>query len=588
MPEGGAQVIRNYLSPGLQSSGVYRSIRAASNLLNAAQLGLSGFHAGFTTLDVAFTTAELGLYQLLHGEFAKGAKTIAGLPIAPIENYYSGKVVQSAMLRPQATHVPVLFGLAKLPIPAAARATADLAVKAGLRATIDPFWQTTMTRNLVRAVHAGGTAWLKTPLYAPFALIEQSMRPLIEFLVPRQKLGAFARLAQSEMERVGPNATPEQVRSALARAADNVEDRMGQLTYSIQFYNRMAKDLALISFRAFGWQLGKYRALAGATADTAAAIKQMATGKAPDVTHRMTYAVALPLGVAAIGGILHYLLTSRRPDDWIDYFHPATGKIDSNGNEQRLSLPTYLKDIESDARGLRGGWESGGPLGSMRGVWDATYHRMNPWVSEVVDMLNNKDFYGTQIYNPDDPLASKLAEQAQYIAKSALPFSFTGSHRLAEEENSLAARLLPYVGVVPAKRELTMTPAQLRAAEIIQAQQPVGARTAEEFERSKQAKELTREIRNDPLKGREALRAALVAHHVDPEQAMRILRAATMNPLQYQIYKMGADDAMRVWDLASPVERAQIGALVQLKLLRAREMPVETRQRYFQQLFKAK
>ena len=149
----------------------------------------------------------------------------------------------------------------------------------------------------------------------------------------------------------------------------------------------------------------------------------------------------------------------------------------------------------------------------------------------------------------------------------------------------MVKRLLPFIGIVPAKRELTMTPAQLRAAEIIQSMQPVGARTAEQFEKSKQAKELVRELKTDPLKGREALRDAFAARQVTPEEAGRIFRSTTMTPLQYQVWKMGADDAMRVWDLADRAERAEIAALIQLKVIRAREMPIETRQRYVQQLW---
>jgi hypothetical protein len=65
------------------------------------------------------------------------------------------------MVDPAATHVPVLdfprlgikgFQMGLSPTAdALTRNIADLAVKGGLRAGVDPFWKTEITRNLVRA-----------------------------------------------------------------------------------------------------------------------------------------------------------------------------------------------------------------------------------------------------------------------------------------------------------------------------------------------------------------------------------------------------------------------------------------------------
>lgn len=587
MPDGAAQVIRNYLSPGLARYGAYRTFRAASNLLNGAQLGLSAFHVGFTSLDAVVNSVELGLYQLAHGRPIESAKMFGKAPFAPITNPFTGKAIQTAMIRPNARSFSVL-GMGKFQITDLHRQIADMAVKAGLRATVDPFWQTGFTRRLQRAVRAGGLAWLKTPLQAPFALMEQIQRPIMEYLVPWQKLGVFAELARSEMARAGLNATPDQVRAGLARAADATEDRMGQMTYDNLFYSHIAKDLALLGFRAFGWQLGKYRHLVGAASDTAQAVKMLATGQMPEATHRMLYFVALPMTVAAVGATLHYLLTGRRPDSAMDYFHPSTGMLDRNGKEQRLSLPSYLKDLESDAIGIRRGFASGGPLGAGRGLFDATYHRANPWIAEVVDMLNNKDFYGTQIYNPDDPLMSKMADQAKFIAQQGTPFAVTGAKRLAEEDSPLLKIALPFIGIVPAKRELTMTPAEAKSAEIIQNSFEVGGRTKEQFERSQLAKQIIREMGQNPMAGQEHLVQAMSGGQISPDRARAIASAATLTPLQWQVKKMTADDAMRVWDLANADERAQIGTLIYFKIVNAKSIDLPKKQHYMQQLQKPK
>ena len=43
------------------------------------------------------------------------------------------------------------------------------------------------------------------------------MRPILEYLVPRQKLVVFAGMAQQHLESLGPNADVHAVRDAMAK-----------------------------------------------------------------------------------------------------------------------------------------------------------------------------------------------------------------------------------------------------------------------------------------------------------------------------------------------------------------------------------
>jgi hypothetical protein len=120
---------------------------------------------------------------------------------------------------------------------------------------------------MLDAWHQGN--WPGAALRLPFALTEQAMRPILEYVVPRQKLGVFANMARFELERLGPNATSDQVRDALAKAWDSVDNRMGQLVYDKLFWNKTAKDLAMLSIRSVGWNTGTIREIVGGAADTA-------------------------------------------------------------------------------------------------------------------------------------------------------------------------------------------------------------------------------------------------------------------------------------------------------------------------------
>ncbi len=558
MPDGPAQVMKKYLSPGLSQSGVYRSVRAASNLLNAAQLGLSAFHVGFTSLDAAVSTVEVGLHQLLHGD-ARGAATIARSPLAPVMNYFTGKGVQRAMLDPNAKTIKA-FGF-NVAISQAAHDYAALAVKGGLRATIDPFWQTHMTRNLMRSIREGGLAWAKTPLQAPLALVEQAMRPIAEYLVPRQKLGVFAQLAKSEMDRMPAGADVHAVRTAMARAADATEDRMGQMTYDNLFYNKVAKDLSLLAFRAYGWQLGKYRHFVGAAADTVGNVRQIANKQMPNLTHRQLYFLALTGVVGAVGGVMNKLLTGQNPQGLVDYFHPRTGQLDANGNPKRLSLPSYMKDLEADAAGLWKGASGGGVVGAAQGLWSATYHRLNPGVSMIVDMLNNRDFYGTQIWDPNSSHGQQMLDQAKFIAKSMMPFSISGAQKLSQGQASTKDKILPFFGVVPASRLLTMTPLESYYADSFRSSMPSGPVTQAQSEKFQLRAKLVSDLKTAHAAGTTVpdLAARMIAAGVKDNAALtRLQQKVEFLPIQYQAHYLPLVDAMRGYDLGSATEKAEL------------------------------
>lgn len=581
MPEGPAQVLDNYLSPGLSRFALYRNIRAGSNILNAAQLGLSAFHLGFTSLDAAVSSVAVGLQELLTfkpKQMAGGVERLVTSPAAPVSNYYLGKAVQKAMLEPGSKSMKVLGFKYDLSAGKATEASklGELAVTAGLRATIDPFYQTEFTRKMVRAFNRGEYA--NSILHLPLVIVEQSMRPIAEFLVPRQKLGVFAQMARMEMERLGPGADHLQVREAMAKAADSTENRMGQMTYDNMFYNRIVKDLALIGFRAYGWQLGKYRESIGAAVDTVNQVKNMAQGKRPELTHRMAYAVALPMVVGAMGGIVNYLMTGQMPQSSMDYFLPRSGQTDKDGRPQRLMLPSYLKDLMSD-------WHAFPDLAKMG---ESVYHKLNPWVAIVVDMLRNRDFYDTEIRQPDDPAWKQSMDVAAYALKAARPFSVSGAMEMHEQGGRPTDYVLPFFGIVTAKKSLVMSPAEAKAADLMADMLPAGSRTKQQFDHSQLVKSLVRDMKNDPAKGATNLQTAIGAGQVKEADAQRMVSMLAMKPLQYQVHKFTVDNAMKVWDLATPEERAQIKGIIAAKLATAKDLDPETRARYLALVFGAK
>src|SRR5208337_1688178 len=176
LPAQAARVMNNYLSPGLRGNAAFRAYLGAANILNRAQLGFSAFHLGFTSLDAAISKVALGIGQASHGDFLKAAKSFVQAPYAPVENILRGRKLYKEWMSP-GTQGAELGRMV------------DALINSGGRVRMDSFYRTEFTEGMMDAFRKfnipGGI------LRAPFALVEQTMKPLMEYIVPRQKLGVF-------------------------------------------------------------------------------------------------------------------------------------------------------------------------------------------------------------------------------------------------------------------------------------------------------------------------------------------------------------------------------------------------------------
>lgn len=412
-PEPAATVLNNYLSPGLrEKSGLFRAYLGAANFLNQAQLGWSAFHAGFTTAEAMVSRFALGIYQAAKGSPLKGLRSMATTPIAPFTNVLTGHRMVKEWEAENAGGDPWITKMV------------DAVVTAGGRGHMEQFYATKITENMMKAFRRGNIAG--GVLRLPGAAMEQAIRPIMEWLVPRQKMAAFADLASFELERLGPDASTDDVRAALARAWDSIDNRFGQLVYDNLFWDKVWKDAAMASVRSVGWNVGTIRELGGAVPDTA----KFSTGKG-DFTPRMAYMLALPVVAALMGATLYYLWHGEAPKHLADYYFPP----DSHG--QRWSLPTYVKDIYH--------WLHD-PVRTAKG-------KIHPFLGLILDMLSNRDFANKPIRNPNHPLVKQAQELAKHAAQTAVPLSVKSVQQ--NKQKGLQETALPFVGITPAPKDIS-------------------------------------------------------------------------------------------------------------------------------------
>jgi N12 class adenine-specific DNA methylase/broad specificity phosphatase PhoE len=442
-PEPAARIINNFLSPGLrETSPLFRGYLAGANAMNQFQLGFSAFHLGFTSVDAAVSKAALGIYQAAHGHPLQALKSAnpASIVAAPVTGIIRGDKILKEYYKPgsQASQIADIV---------------DAMVMAGGRARMDSFYQSQMTQKMMDAFRAAvepgrnvfsrGQKLGAGAIRAPFALAEQTVKPILEWIVPRQKLAVFADLAQFEMQRLTEGKiTPEELPAALARAWDSVDNRMGQLVYDNLFWHKATKDILMGTTRSVGWNTGTIREILGGTVDIRHLLPKPAdpldmkdtpsgwTWK-PDMSTRLSYLIALPALLGLAGAVTYYLWHGHMPEHLIDcYLIP-----DKKGN--RWWLPSYMKDVLGVA--------AEGPMKVIKG-------KLHPFLTGILEMLSNKDYFDRPIRNLDDPIMKQLQEEANFALQQMAPMSMKAPAGKHPQPQSLEERMRQQIGItrVPA------------------------------------------------------------------------------------------------------------------------------------------
>lgn len=524
-PKEGAEIINNYLSPGLRGKALFRGGMTISNILNQFQLGFSAFHLGFTSLDAAISKVALGFVKMSHGEFGAGLKSILEAPTAPFTNIRLGNRGYREWIMPGSSGTDIGRIMNAL-------------VKGGARAKQDSIYQTQITKNMMHAFRQGNI--LGGLVRAPFAAVEQVSRPIMEYIVPRQKLGVAMDLMKYELDR-NPNMTAEELSRTAAKIWDSVDNRMGQLAYDNLFWNKTVKDLGMISVRSLGWNLGTFREVGGGVFDIGKQAMKLKKGERPDLTYRMSYTLALPVVSGMIGAVSQYLMTGKGPDETKDYFFPKTGTMDESGRPERVALPSYMKDLYHY-------YEKPG---------QTLINKLNPSFHLVAEMLQNKDFYGVKIRNEDDPTITQARDLALHALKGFEPFSSRGIRKEMKLEGSLNTKsLLPFVGITPAPADVNKTEAEKTMSEILARRVPVGARTKEKADEA----DLKRQLRRDLMRNgnAEQIRIAIAEHRITPREGRDLMRSRNESPLQHGFKQLGIEEALSVWKDATTEERKEL------------------------------
>ena len=604
----------------------YQSWRNANMLINMFQLGVSGFHLMFTSLDAATSALALSVGMARRGHPLAAMKNMytnpaqflglaAGLkfddknqPFLPtgydvghgiyglagatlvskaISNYMRGMKLQNAWYGENASKglgaygkiIPGTDGISFAHVDDEAIQIADYMAKGGGSAKQDKMYATEFTRSWKGAWRnayksfkqwqmIGGTVQTgKAIIQTPMVVAEQAMSGIMDNVVPRQKLGVFSDMMKFELEEAqrmvaSGKLAPEAMDEYLTGVAQKAWDSVDNRMGQLVYDNLFWNR----TFRDL--MMASVRSVGwnvGTIRELGGGVSDLARLKP---SYRSDYVIALPLVVGTVGAIYQKLRTGKDPESLLDYFCPQTGGIDENGNPQRIIFASYIKDLIKPLILM-----SQGDISAVADEGGKTIiNKASPSFSIIAQMLNNRDFYGDEIRGTGDPIQTQALDFAKYLlANTATPFSVKN---MGQMKGDIGTKAQAFMGMVPAPKIATQTRGQIRAEEFLRKSPGLGkAKNKFESGNYRLRKDLIFQLKINPEQGMQAMLEAYKSGKISESQGNTYFKDAQKTPLQAASNHLAAEDISDViLDTNDPKDLFQLAKLdIESKFNRAFE-----------------
>lgn len=609
-----ALLIENYLSTDYLRQGkgapIGKSLLDLKNVTTAIELGMSPFHAVFVTNESIGSQIALALakgtergYSL--GDMAKGVATTFQVP-------REGEAVAKLAKNPEdfKANYPAEYAWMKNKYPDFEGLVNDLFAGGGLVKMHDDY-RVQAVKSFIEAKK--NDKLIGAVVRAIPALNEKLFGRIFNTYIPHLKLGTWLRDYAFEIQRNGDALRDGTVtRETLARQTwEFTEDRFGELNWDNLYWNRTFKSAMQLAFRSVTWKLGNARGFSKAgkgvyeaykTTFQAAANKK---GVKPHFSIPSGWAMGMFITTALESTILSKVMTGKYPWQLLnDKDEPMNQlaelaknmtfpRIDKNDPTQRISIPTYWKDMVHAAPMTSQDFRT--PLkkpisyvrSSMAGEW-----------GRMADIWENKDFYGNKVFNEDDPIMQKTADQFEHMFP--MPFNISSfkaglesygtspkdilsdavSGRETKAAKTLARTGLGFVGLTKAPYYISHSPAEQTAAEIARGKLPIEGRTKEQAEKSQSEHRTLLAVQRGEMTMDEAFDKGLL----DVKRWREFEKVGDETHLQQQIRHFTPEEAVRVWKDADKFEREQIREDIETKIWHSKSLDADEKDKMLEKL----
>jgi hypothetical protein len=247
--------------------------------------------------------------------------------------------------------------------------------------------------------------------------------------VPQAKFRDFLRLRDNLLRRDPELLLPRnewKFKREMTRIGKELENRYGEMFYDNLLWPKMWKQVGTNLFLSLGWNLGALRMYGGAIYDasalTAKALEKNQVNK-KDLTERMMFLANYKIINILQAGLINYTAVSvwnmmhpdQKQEDPVpnggvgaaakafvlpgtdsDWVFPRVGGLDPRtGKPKRVSPVEYPREEAQFLQHIREEGPVAGPASMVR-------NKLNPIVSTLIEDAQNKNFYGAEVYDPND------------------------------------------------------------------------------------------------------------------------------------------------------------------------------------------
>lgn len=433
-PDGFARVWNNFTSKGFGGAmgEVYQPLQHSFNLVTAAELGLSGFHATTMANEGVVSEVARAVQQAFKGNPAAAIGTALKAPAAPYKLWKTGKDVEKVWLgtAPGTSHMQRIVDLMeKGGGRAKPRMTSEEYKFSGVGSFQEAWARGARGMDLIadrQGFSQGFTPAVKALFKNVGRVADSVAYPIFEQYIPKLKNGAFYETMSTWLQH-NPGATVAEQERAARVIVDSIDNRFGEMIHDNIFWDKTLKQTASLMMRSYSWNMGTVREIAGGAQDIARG----------DVNSpRAAYAIALPIVFGSMNALYQGLKTGQAPQDVQDLTAPRTGGVDpATGLPERLAPVGYMKDVF--------GWWSD-PVQEAKNKM-ATGPRL------VGDMLTGKDWKGDPIAPPEASAPEWLKAYAKHVGEVFTPISIKNQYE--RKKGSDIGRAEAFMGLRPAGRQ---------------------------------------------------------------------------------------------------------------------------------------
>jgi len=544
------RILNNFLSRDLiRESNIGNALMKIKNITTSLELSLSPFHAAYVSLATASSSIGLGAQKIINRAilqqepkaFVDGLKDILFSGVSPAKYAKTGGQAIKMVSQEDFINTPEGKDFIK-EFPDAKQLIDDLFIGGGKLAMHQDYKINSLRtfQEALKNKEPWAVAWNAIPAGNEFI-----MRPLFETFIPRLKIGTFLKEYSLELaQREGELASGTLTRPELARRVwDSVENRLGEMNFDNLFWNRTFKSGLQLAFRSVTWKLGALRNIGASLPEQ---INEFVKASKEERTPLLTGNMAWLIGVGALASAFSYItmgLTGQgQPKDVKDLIAP---RYDDQGN--RISLNTHIKDWVHIAHN---------PAGFLS-------NSLSGEIGRTIDVWGNKDFYGVEIYHPDDPGYKQAVDIATHLFPT--PFSIANQKKLKGESAPLALKATTLAGFTqPSPGYISNTPAEEEAYKILKENQPIGSRTKAEFEKSQLKSQLRQEVKNTGKTSN--IDKAIKEGKLTGKDKQKIIKDSKKDTLERVTNGFTVNEVIKVMEKANAEEKKQLMPILKKKI----------------------